>query len=158
MDITYKTNTEKFKYRVSAVILSDGKLLTVYNEQGNYYYLLGGKVQFGEAAETAIVREMQEELGVTPKIVRPLWLNQSFFTETVNQFRYHELSIYFLLDVSDTDLPTRGETFTVQEGQKTHRLEWLSYDRLQNVTLHPAFLKQDAYNLPETFTLRTEVE
>ena len=31
-------------------------------------------------------REVQEELGVTPKITRPLWLNQAFFTEDVDIF------------------------------------------------------------------------
>ena len=158
MDIVYKTATEKFKYRVSAVICSEDRLLAVYNEEGDYYYLPGGKVQLGEAAETAILREMEEELGVTPKILRPLWFNQSFFTEAVNGFRYHELCVYFLLDVSETDLPTRGERFAVQEGSKTHHLEWLPFDRLQQETLHPAFLKQDVYNLPRTFTLRSETE
>ncbi|MBQ8777462.1 MAG: NUDIX domain-containing protein [Treponema sp.] len=33
----------------------------------------------GETAEEAVIREVQEELGITPKIVRPLWLNQAFF-------------------------------------------------------------------------------
>ena len=34
-------------------------------------------------------REVQEELGVTPKITRPLWLNQAFFTEDVDNLHYH---------------------------------------------------------------------
>ena len=45
-------------------------------------------------------REVQEELGVTPKITRPLWLNQAFFTEDVDNLHYHELCIYFLVDIS----------------------------------------------------------
>ncbi|MBQ8523994.1 MAG: NUDIX domain-containing protein [Clostridia bacterium] len=48
----------------------------------------------GETAENAVIRELQEELGVTAKIARPLWLNQAFFTEDVDNLRYHELCIY----------------------------------------------------------------
>ena len=36
------------------------------------------KIAIGETAEHAVIREVQEELDVTPKIVRPLWLNQAF--------------------------------------------------------------------------------
>ncbi|MFQ9448314.1 MAG: NUDIX domain-containing protein [Christensenellales bacterium] len=32
----------------------------------------------GETAEQAVIREVTEELSVTPKIDRPLWLNQAF--------------------------------------------------------------------------------
>lgn len=45
--------------------------------------------------ERAMIREIREKLGVTPKILRPLWLDQAFFTEDVDSLRYHELCIYF---------------------------------------------------------------
>ena len=68
----------------------------------------------------AVIREVQEELGVTPRIVRPLWLNQAFFTEDVDHLRYHELCVYFLMDISDTDLLSRGKHFTTREDYRTH--------------------------------------
>ena len=43
-----------------------------------------------------MVREVREELGVTAKITRPLWLSQAFFAEDVEGVRYHELGLYFL--------------------------------------------------------------
>ena len=45
----------------------------------------------------AVVREVEEELNITPKIIRPLWLNQSFFTEDVDKLNYHEICIYYLM-------------------------------------------------------------
>jgi hypothetical protein len=39
--------------------------------------------------------------------------NQSFFTEDVNHERYHELSLYFLIDVSDTDLLSKETNFVL---------------------------------------------
>ena len=112
----------------------------------------------GETAEQAVVREVQEELGVTPKITRPLWLNQAFFTEDVDNLHYHELCIYFLMDISSTNLLEKGSTFTLTEGKHIHTFEWLEFDRLKNEYFYPTFLKKEIYNLPDAFTIRTEVE
>ena len=78
MDITYTAGQEKFNYRVCAVMISGNKILAMHDERSPYFYLPGGRVKMGETAECAVIREVEEELGVTPKIVRPLWLNQGF--------------------------------------------------------------------------------
>lgn len=78
MDISYKYGNQKFNYRVCAMIISGNKILAMHDEQSPYFYLPGGRVTMGETAEQAVVREVQEELGVTPKITRPVWLNQAF--------------------------------------------------------------------------------
>jgi len=139
-------------------MISDGKILAMHDERSPYYYLPGGRVAIGETAENAVIREVQEELGVTPKIVRPLWLNQAFFTEDVDNLNYHELCIYFLMDITDTDLPLRGKSFTANEGHRTHAFEWLEFERLKDEYFYPLFLKNDIFNLPDVFTIRTENE
>ncbi len=158
MDISFKSGNEKFNYRVCAMMISNGKILAMHDERSPYYYLPGGRVEIGETAENAVIREVQEEVGVTPKIVRPLWLNQAFFTEDVDNLHYHELCIYFLMDIADTDLLARGEKFTVNEGSRTHTFEWLEFDRLKDEYFYPLFLKKDIFNLPDVFTIRTEIE
>lgn len=158
MDISFTSGDEKFNYRVCAMIISDGKILAMHDDRSPYYYLPGGRVTIGETAENAVVREVQEELGITPKIVRPLWLNQAFFTEDVDNLHYHELCIYFLMDISDTDLLSRGNSFTTHEGNRTHVFEWLEFDRLKDEYFYPKFLKKDIFNLPDVFTIRTEIE
>ena len=140
------------------MMISDGKILAMQDDRSPYYYLPGGRVTIGETAEHAVIREVQEELGVTPKIVRPLWLNQSFFTEDVDHLRYHELCIYFLMDITDTDLLSRGNRFTAIEGSRTHTFEWLEFGRLQDVYFYPLFLKKDIFHIPNVFTIRTEIE
>lgn len=84
MDITFKAENEKFNYRVCAVILHDGKILAMHDERSPYFYLPGGRVKLGETAEEAVLREVREELRITAKIDRPLWLNQGFFKEDVD--------------------------------------------------------------------------
>ena len=123
MDVSFKIGNEKFNYRVCAMIISDGKILAMHDERSPYYYLPGGRVAIGETAENAVIREIREELGVTPKIVRPVWLNQAFFKEDVNNLHYHELCIYFLMDITDTDLLSRDKNFTTNEGDRIHTFE-----------------------------------
>lgn len=158
MDISFNYENQKFNYRVCAMMISDNKILAMHDERSPYFYLPGGRVTMGETAEQAVIREVQEELGVTPSIIRPLWLNQAFFTEDVDNLNYHELCIYFLMDITETDLLTRGSVFTSKEGHRTHTFEWLEFDRLKSEYFYPLFLKKDIFNLPDEFTIRIEME
>lgn len=158
MDISVKMETGKFNYRVCGLILSNGRILAMHDERSPYYYLPGGRVQLGETAEEAVVREIWEELGIRARIARPLWLNQAFFTEDVDQMRYHELCLYFLMDVSDTDLLSRGNTFSHAEETHVNRFEWLTYERLMDEYFYPLFLKKRIFALPDELTLLTNRE
>lgn len=56
----------KIKIRCRALILKEGKLLVVkHTVDDNYYALPGGKLEKGENIQECIIREIQEELGVT---------------------------------------------------------------------------------------------
>ncbi|MBQ4527765.1 MAG: NUDIX domain-containing protein [Clostridia bacterium] len=158
MDISYVTGNEKFNYRVCAIIINDNKILAMHDERSPYFYLPGGRVAMGETAEQAVIKELQEELNIKASIVRPLWLNQAFFTEDVDNLNYHELCIYFLVDVSNTDVLSRGTKFLIQEGKHIHTFEWLNFEGLKDEYFYPLFLKDEIFNLPQEFTIRTENE
>ena len=158
MDISFNQENQRFNYRACAMIISENRILAMHDERSPYFYLPGGRVKLGETAEQAVVREVREELGVTAKITRPLWLSQAFFTEDVEGVRYHELCLYFWMDISETDLLARGPVFTRKEGEHIHTFEWLAFDRLKDEYFYPIFLKKEIFALPEALTLRTEVE
>ena len=158
MDITFRTEEGRFNYRVCGIVMEDGKILAMKDERSPYYYLPGGRVMMGETAEQAVIREFREELACTPTIQRPLWLNQAFFKEDVEQTQYHEICLYFLLDITGTDILSKGERFTMQERDHTHIFEWLALERLQNEYFYPLFLKKEIFRLPDVFTIRTEIE
>lgn len=158
MDISFENGNERFNYRVCAVIIDDNKILAMKDPLSPYYYLPGGRVKIGETAEDAVIRECIEEISAKPEIVRPLWLNQAFFTEDVSKIRFHELYIYFLMDISKTNILSRGEKFITKEGERENRFEWIPFEKLEEEYFYPNFLKKDIYNLPENFTIRTEIE
>lgn len=158
MDISYQAGEGKFNYRVCALMLHQGKILAMRDERSPYYYLPGGRVQLGETAEQALLRELREELAIAPAIERPLWLNQAFFTEDVDGLSYHELCLYFLVDIAGTDLLQRGGTFALDEGRHRHVFTWLPVEQLRDEYFYPLFLKEEIFHLPEQFTLRTEWE
>lgn len=158
MDISFVTDEGRFNYRVSAVILDGGRILAMHDERSPYFYLPGGRVRMGERAEDAVLREVREELGIEARIVRPLWLSQSFFNEDVVRVDYHELCLYFLVDASAADLLTRGDRFRGPELRHVHDFEWLPFERLKDEYLYPLFLKTEIFHLPEQLTLRTDRE
>ena len=50
--------------RVGAIIMKDGRFLMAGNDRDDYLYSVGGRIQYGETSEEAVVREVEEETGV----------------------------------------------------------------------------------------------
>lgn len=157
MDLTFKTNEGIFNYRACAIMMNCGKLLAMKNELSPYYFLPGGRVNLHERAEDAVLRELREELGISAKIIRPLWFNQSFFVEDTTNDHFHELCVYFLIDFSDTNILESGDVFTIQEGHHTNCFEWIPFEKLKESYIYPNFIKTRVYSLPEKPEFLTEV-
>ena len=68
--------------RVGAIIMRDGKILMVGNENADYLYSVGGRIKFGETAEEAVVREVLEETGIKMEIDRLGFVHENFFFGT----------------------------------------------------------------------------
>lgn len=156
MDISFKIPEGKFNYRVCAIIIRDNKILAMKDNHADYYYFPGGRVQFGEESDTAVLRELKEELGVSAEIVRPLWFVQSFFNEDVLKMDYHEICIYYLIDVSKTYLIDTPDTFSGIEQHKGGVFEWLNLDDLKNKYLYPIFIKERIKSIPNTLEMIIE--
>ena len=156
MDVVLKTENGRFNLRVCGILINDGKLLAMHDEVSPYYYLPGGRIKLHERAEDAILRELKEELDLSAKIIRPLWVNQAYFLEEVSKDKFHEICLYFLIYYTKSDLLERGDKFTRNEGKHTLTFEWLNFDGLGEKYLYPEFIKKEIFNLPKYLTLITE--
>lgn len=156
MDITFKTEGKRFNLRAAAVIMNENRVLAMSDERSPYFYLPGGKIALGETAEEAALRELREELGIEAKVVRPLYIAQSFFTEEGSGESFHEICFYILIDCSDTDLASRGESFIIKERHHTLEFKWLDVDSLENEYFYPTFLRKRMKELPAGVEIITE--
>lgn len=144
IDLTLNTGKGLFNHRVAAVIVKNNKLLAQKNTKTNEYYLVGGRVRFGESSEEALVREIKEELDITVTDFKPLWINECFFIEDGRKF--HEIGMYYLVDISNTDFNNYETVFETKEENRINTYEWLDIDRLGNYVLYPQFIKDKINN------------
>ena len=69
-DCTVAIDNGYINIRVGAIIMKGNKFLMVGNQKDEYLYSVGGRIQFGESAEEAVVREVFEGTGVRLEVDR----------------------------------------------------------------------------------------
>lgn len=148
MDISFQTVEGRFNYRVAGLLIHDGKLLIMKDENQSYYYVPGGRVMLNETSERAVAREMEEELSIEVNVKRLLWVNENFFTEAMLQEKFHEICFFYLVELKNEELLNRGNEFTVNENGKIHTYYWIALEKLKDMSLYPLFLKERILDLP----------
>ena len=90
----------------AAIICKDGKLLICQRPKGKNCEFLwefpGGKIEPGETGEECIVREIQEELGVTLRVLRKL-------TDVVYEYPDRTVHLHFYVTEIEQGKLTRKE-------------------------------------------------
>lgn len=156
MDITFHTDAGTFNYRAAAIIVHDGRLLVLRDEGIPHDYLPGGRIHLREMAESALSRELREELDIPLPPHRLVFMAESFFT--LNERPYHEVCLYYLMDAPE-ELLARGETFTRVESREVHHFRWVDFASLRDMDFFPVFLKERIHTLPDTpefISIRTD--
>ena len=115
---------------VRGVLLSEGDLLLVRKKGAPYTFLPGGHIAFGETAEEALVREIEEEVGRRPTVEEYLGTLEHAWGEAGD--RHHELNLVFRLAL-------KGVSRESAPVSREHWLEflWHPLDRLKEVNLQP---------------------
>ena len=127
--------------RAGALIMKEGKLLMVESSRG-YLYSVGGRIQMGETAQEAVVREVLEETGVIMPIKRLIAVHENYFYGDIkpNQGKLiYEISFYFLMDVPKDFEPVCN---SVTEAGESETLKWVSPDTPQRI--FPDFFREEA--------------
>ena len=79
-DMTVAYDKGLINIRVGAIIMKNSRFLMVGNGRTDYLYSVGGRIKFGETAEEAIVREVQEETGIM-ELLCPQSMVRHFVTD-----------------------------------------------------------------------------
>ena len=127
--------------RVGAIILKDGKILMVRNEQTGYFYSVGGRIKFGETAEEAVLREVREETGTRLEIDRLGFVHENYFVAdwpTRLGKEYYELSFFFYMKTPEDFEPVCA---SFAESDRREFLEWVTPDEPR--TIFPAFFRTE---------------
>lgn len=114
--------------RAGAIIMKDGKILMVGSERFDYLYSVGGRIKFGETAEEAVIREVEEETGVRMEVDRLGFIHENYFigdSPSNSGKLVYEISFYFYMKVPENFSP-ESESFT-DCGEKEF-LKWVSPD------------------------------
>ncbi len=150
-----QVDRDHFKFRVSAVLLINGKVLVHRAEIDDYWALPGGHVEMMESSKESLRREMKEELGVDVEIKRLLWVAENFFED--RGYGFHEVCLYYLIDVPEVsemlsmDKEFYGEEDTYEYlGEKIKLIfKWYPVDELEELELYPVFLTEKLRSLPK---------
>jgi ADP-ribose pyrophosphatase YjhB (NUDIX family) len=150
--ITFQRDRWQYDFRTAAVAIHEGHVLLHRAEPDNFWALPGGRVELGESATGALIREMQEETEMTVRVERLLWVVENFFT--LGGRRHHELGFYYLVTLprAAAQLDLSAQFFGEEEGGLRLIFEWFPIDTLSAVRLYPSFLQKGLRALPNSIS------
>lgn len=131
-----------------ALFIHDGKLLAIKHtpylgKPVNYWCTIGGGVDPNESLEAAVIREVIEETGITPKIGRLLYVQQY-----VQKEREH-IEFFFLIENSE-DYLNVDLTKSTHGSQEIEEIAYINPSD-SKYGLLPDFLREIDLNLlPES--------
>lgn len=140
-DCTVAIDNGYINLRVGAIIIKKGKFLMVGNRRADYLYSVGGRIQFGESAEEAVVREVYEETGVRLEVDRLGFIHENFFYGDyahVEDKLIYEISYFFYMKTPEDFEPVCG-SFTDDNSEEF--LRWVDAD--SEAVYYPSFFREE---------------
>ncbi|WP_024800562.1 NUDIX domain-containing protein [Nocardia sp. BMG51109] len=113
-----------------AVIRRDGNMLLAKHRTKKWSFLPGGHVEPGERVETALIREIAEELGTEAKIDGFVGVVEHGYIE--DGTTHHELNLVFDVTITDPE-PTSREDHL--------EFHWLPVTQLADTDVRPGAVK-----------------
>ncbi len=91
----------RFHYIARGIFYNNGKVLIAHQKGADNTFLPGGHIEMGEKAETALLREITEEIGEKATIKQFIGAVEAMFIE--NGQVHHEINLLFEVDIPSLD-------------------------------------------------------
>lgn len=137
MDFRTKRDNQIFGVRATALMARDDKIYLCKSSDG-IYYTIGGAVEVGERTESAVQREVREEVGCEVTVNQLAFVVENVFCQAGVNF--HNIEFHYLVT------PITEPNLSMVEDNETRSCEWISIDKLDAIDLRPAFLKKALKN------------
>lgn len=119
-------------------------MLVIKKGRGPYkglYDLPGGRIEFSEKAELALIREFEEEIGVSKIIATFLSYNEYFcqFTNDTGELKdFHHIGLFFSVECDASTIKTGadghdslGALFVPKQELGLHNCSQIAYEMIQ---------------------------
>jgi 8-oxo-dGTP diphosphatase len=115
-------------------MLIEGRILLVRHRAGGsaYHLLPGGGLEAGETIDEALQREVSEETGLTCRLLRPLFINDTLFPNGGK----HVVNLTFLAEA------TGGEITETPRDRRVEGVELVRPEDLDEIDLRPPLARQ----------------
>lgn len=144
MDILFDRGNARFSYRISALIVQNGRALLQRPVGTTEYAFIGGHVAFGETARETLVREIREEIHTDAVIGELAAVGEVFIdwgkTPDGAPRHCHQIGLYFRATVDESQLPRADRFFGYDEaGSERSSIEyvWVPLEELARLTVYP---------------------
>lgn len=120
--------------RAAAVIIQDNKILLIHRfmkELGEYWVFPGGGVEEGETTEQAMIREVQEELSLTPTEYKLLFDVFNPFTMGGNFPPRQEY--YYLVSTFTGELELGGDEAATMNENNQYYPTWVELAKIKEM-------------------------
>ncbi|MEK7413480.1 MAG: NUDIX domain-containing protein [Planctomycetota bacterium] len=121
---------KKFHNLVRGLAISDGHILVAHAKGAANTFLPGGHIEVGEGAQSALAREIKEEIGYDSRVGKFLGCVEHLWEE--GGWKHFEINHIFQLQVSGLDFRTQPKSL------ESHlELFWLPISDLKKRNLQP---------------------
>lgn len=123
-------NQKKIKPRVRLIIIKKGKILLSYTKNENFYFYIGGKVEYGETIIQACQREIKEECGGAKFTFKKILYIRDYIKREQNE---HSLELYILGDINKF-----REIEKIRDKEyPDHYQTWVDLKKLSKIDIKP---------------------